>query len=155
MLADGEGADEAIHTMALCQIFQVAADDGSEASTAAVAVYGAPAVLAGGESDGIDVSAYGFAVSDSGSGVMSDLESLTGQVRAMEEKVGVHLSHFSLQEDEDVREHAPVGVPSANAMARDAPRQVVPHGGGASAGGAPHCGSLHGSLQCADRGIFR
>ncbi|KAK3242709.1 hypothetical protein CYMTET_47613 [Cymbomonas tetramitiformis] len=115
----------------------VAADDGSEAFTAAVAEYGAPAVLAGGESDGIDVSAYGFAVSDSGSGVLSELESLTGQVRAMEENVGVHISQFSLAEDEDVREHhAPVGAPSANAVASDVPRQVVPHGGGASAGGA-------------------
>ncbi|KAK3237582.1 hypothetical protein CYMTET_52354 [Cymbomonas tetramitiformis] len=41
----------------------VAADDGLEAFAAAVAEYDAPAVLApGGESDGIDVSAYGFAV---------------------------------------------------------------------------------------------
>ncbi|KAK3267566.1 hypothetical protein CYMTET_23887 [Cymbomonas tetramitiformis] len=115
-------------TLALCQIFQVAADDGS-------------AVLAGGESDGIDVSAYGFAVSYSSSGVMSELETLTGQVRAMEEKVGMHLSHVSLLEDDDVHEHpAPVGAPSANAVASGAPRQVVPHGGGASAGGAPAAG---------------
>ncbi|KAK3241413.1 hypothetical protein CYMTET_48819 [Cymbomonas tetramitiformis] len=77
MPADGEGADEAIHTLALCQIFQVAADAGSEAFAAAVAEYGAPAVLAGGESDGIDVSAYGCAVSDSGNGVLFELESLT------------------------------------------------------------------------------
>ncbi|KAK3284431.1 hypothetical protein CYMTET_7932 [Cymbomonas tetramitiformis] len=69
MPADGEGADEAMHTLlALCQIFRMAADDGSEAFAAAVAEYGAPAVLAGGESDGIDVSAYGFAVSDSSGG---------------------------------------------------------------------------------------
>ncbi|KAK3259022.1 hypothetical protein CYMTET_31961 [Cymbomonas tetramitiformis] len=67
MAADGEGAAEAMYTLALCQIFQVAADDGSEAFAAAVAEYGAPAVLVGGESDEIDVSAYGFAVSDSGS----------------------------------------------------------------------------------------
>ncbi|KAK3283625.1 hypothetical protein CYMTET_8711 [Cymbomonas tetramitiformis] len=99
-------------TLALCHIFQVAADDGSEAFAAAMAEYGAPAVLAGGESDGIDVSAYGFAVSDSGSGVMSELESLTGQVRAMEEKVGMHLSHISLLDNDDVREHpAPVVRP--------------------------------------------
>ncbi|KAK3235067.1 hypothetical protein CYMTET_54709 [Cymbomonas tetramitiformis] len=113
MPADGEGADEAMHTLALCQIFQVAADDGSEAFAAAVAEYGAPAVLAGGESDGIDVSAYGLAVSDdSGSGVMSELENLTGQVRAMWAKVGVHLSHVSLLGNDDVREHpAPVVRP--------------------------------------------
>ncbi|KAK3240926.1 hypothetical protein CYMTET_49270 [Cymbomonas tetramitiformis] len=115
----------------------VAADDGSEAFAAAVAVYGAPAVLAGGESDEIDASTYGFTVPDSGSGVLSELEALTGQVRAMEERAGVHLSQVSLAEDEDVLEHrAPVGAPSANAVASDVPRRVVPRGGGASAGGA-------------------
>ncbi|KAK3268022.1 hypothetical protein CYMTET_23452 [Cymbomonas tetramitiformis] len=45
-----------MHTLALCQIFQVVADDGAEAFAAAAAEYGAPAVLAGGESDDIDVS---------------------------------------------------------------------------------------------------
>ncbi|KAK3237876.1 hypothetical protein CYMTET_52078 [Cymbomonas tetramitiformis] len=74
----------------------VAADDASEAFAAAVAEHGAPAVLARGESDEIDVSAYGFAVSDSGSGVLTELENLTSQVRAMEEKVVVHLSQVSL-----------------------------------------------------------
>ncbi|KAK3239763.1 hypothetical protein CYMTET_50332 [Cymbomonas tetramitiformis] len=54
MPADGEGAAEAMHTLALYQIFQVVADDGAEAFAAAVAEYGAPAVLAGGESDDID-----------------------------------------------------------------------------------------------------
>ncbi|KAK3240549.1 hypothetical protein CYMTET_49619 [Cymbomonas tetramitiformis] len=70
---------EAMRTLTLCQIFQVAADDGSEAFAAAVAEYGALAVLAGGESDEIDVSAYGF-TPDSGNGVLSELEALTGQV---------------------------------------------------------------------------
>ncbi|KAK3284007.1 hypothetical protein CYMTET_8323 [Cymbomonas tetramitiformis] len=137
MPADGEGADEAMRTLALCQIFQVVADDGLDAFAAAVAEYGAPAVLAGGESDEIDVSAYGFAVPDSGTGVLSELEALTGQVRAMEEKLSVHLSQVSLVGSEDVLEHrAPVGAPSANAVASDVPRQVVPRGGGTSAGGA-------------------
>ncbi|KAK3243144.1 hypothetical protein CYMTET_47177 [Cymbomonas tetramitiformis] len=61
---------------------RVAADDGLEACAAAVAEYGAPAVLAGGESDEIDVSAYGFTVPGSGSGVLSELETLTGQPTA-------------------------------------------------------------------------
>ncbi|KAK3271338.1 hypothetical protein CYMTET_20307 [Cymbomonas tetramitiformis] len=144
-----EGADEAMRTLALCQIFQVAADDGSEAFAAAVAEYGAPAVLAGGESDEIDVSAYGFTVPDSGSGgVLSELEALTGQVRAMEEKVRVHLSQVSLVESEDVLQHrAPVGAPSANAVASDVPRQVVPRGGGASAGGALATGGYMAQLS--------
>ncbi|KAK3279426.1 hypothetical protein CYMTET_12691 [Cymbomonas tetramitiformis] len=104
MPADGGGADEAMRTLALCHIFQVAADDGSEAFAAAVGEYGAPAVLAGGESDEIDVSAYGFTVPESGSGVLSALEALTGQVRAMEERIGVHLSQVTLVEGEDVPE---------------------------------------------------
>ncbi|KAK3232763.1 hypothetical protein CYMTET_56902 [Cymbomonas tetramitiformis] len=137
MPADAQGADEDMRTLALCQIFQVAADDGSDAFAAAVAEYGAPAVLAGGESDGIDVSAYGFAVTDSSSGVLSELEALTGQVRAMEERVGVHLSQVSLVEGEGVIEHrGPADAPSANAVASGVPRQVVPPVGGASAGGA-------------------
>ncbi|KAK3236920.1 hypothetical protein CYMTET_52969 [Cymbomonas tetramitiformis] len=40
---DGEGVAEAMHTLALCQIFQVVADDGAEAFAAAVAEYGAAA----------------------------------------------------------------------------------------------------------------
>ncbi|KAK3272708.1 hypothetical protein CYMTET_19012 [Cymbomonas tetramitiformis] len=65
--------------------------DGAEAFAAAVAEYGAPAVLAGGDSDrsdGIDMSAYGFfSVAVHGAGVMAELEGLTSQVKAMEEKV--------------------------------------------------------------------
>ncbi|KAK3287122.1 hypothetical protein CYMTET_5351 [Cymbomonas tetramitiformis] len=112
MPADGEGADEAMRTLALCQIFQVAADDGSDAFAAAVAEYGGPAVLTGGESDDIDVSAYGFTVAGSSSGV-------------------------SLVEGEGViGRRAPVDAPSANAVASGVPQQVVPPAGGASAGGA-------------------
>ncbi|KAK3285117.1 hypothetical protein CYMTET_7266 [Cymbomonas tetramitiformis] len=94
-VGDGEGDAEAMHTLALCQIFQVAADNGAEAFAAAVAGYGAPAVLAGGESDDIDVSAYGFTVSGSDSGVLTELETLTSQVNAMEEKVVPHVSGAS------------------------------------------------------------
>ncbi|KAK3285018.1 hypothetical protein CYMTET_7361 [Cymbomonas tetramitiformis] len=124
-----------MHTLALCHIFQVASDDGSEAFAAAVAEDGAPAVLAGGGSDGIGVSAYGFAVSDSGSGVLSELESLTSQVRAMEDKVGVHLSQVSLLDNDDMGEHhVTVSALSArSAVTSDAPQQVVPRMGGASA----------------------
>ncbi|KAK3279170.1 hypothetical protein CYMTET_12933 [Cymbomonas tetramitiformis] len=147
MPADAQGADEDMRTLALCQIFQVAADDGSDAFAAAVAEYGAPAVLAGGESDAIDVSAYGFAVTDSSNGVLSELEALTGQVRAMEERVGVHLSQVSLVEGEDVIEHCdPTGAPSANAVASGVPQQVMPPGGGASAGGALAAGGYMASV---------
>ncbi|KAK3278045.1 hypothetical protein CYMTET_13988 [Cymbomonas tetramitiformis] len=107
-----------MHTLALCQFFQVAAGDGAEAFTAAVAEYGAPAGLAGGESDDIDVSAYGFTVSE-------------------------RLRQRSLLGDDGVdARHAPVSALSAVAMADDAPQQAVPHVSGASAGGVP-AGDYH------------
>ncbi|KAK3249272.1 hypothetical protein CYMTET_41292 [Cymbomonas tetramitiformis] len=105
MPADGEGAAEDMHTLALCHIFQVAADDEAV------------------ESDGIDVSAYGFSVPGS-SGLLTELEGLTSQVKAMEAKVGVYLSQVSLLGDDDVGDAA--------------------HGGGASAGGVPAAGFHYG-----------
>ncbi|KAK3273132.1 hypothetical protein CYMTET_18612 [Cymbomonas tetramitiformis] len=49
-------------------------------------------------------------------------------VRAMEEKVGKHLSHVSLLDNGDVREHpAPVSAPSANAVTSDVPRLHAAH----------------------------
>ncbi|KAK3262967.1 hypothetical protein CYMTET_28208 [Cymbomonas tetramitiformis] len=81
MPADDEGAAEDMHTLALCHICQVAADDGAEAFAAAVAEYGAPAVLTGDESDGIDVSAYVFSAPGT-SGVLTELEGHTIQVKA-------------------------------------------------------------------------
>ncbi|KAK3287256.1 hypothetical protein CYMTET_5218 [Cymbomonas tetramitiformis] len=119
---------------------------GSFRRGAALAEYGAPAVLTGDESDGIDVSAYGFSVPGS-SGVLTELEGLTSQVKAMEAKVGVHLSQVSLLGDDDVGAHrAPVSALSAkSAVTSDAPQhQVVPHMGGSSAGGVPAAGSHYG-----------
>ncbi|KAK3252193.1 hypothetical protein CYMTET_38500 [Cymbomonas tetramitiformis] len=86
MPIDDEDAPEAMHTLVLCHIFQVAADAGAEAFAAAVQEYGAPAVLTGEEGDGIDVSAYGFSVGDASSGVLGEPHGLVGQVKAMEEK---------------------------------------------------------------------
>ncbi|KAK3242479.1 hypothetical protein CYMTET_47823 [Cymbomonas tetramitiformis] len=87
-----------------------------------VAEYGAPAVLTGDESDGIDVSAYGFSVPGS-SGVLAELDGLTGQVKAMEAKVGVHLSQVSLLDNDDMgAHHAPHYVPS---MTLDPPISAV------------------------------
>ncbi|KAK3252794.1 hypothetical protein CYMTET_37928 [Cymbomonas tetramitiformis] len=107
--------------IAAAERVKVAADDGSEA-------FAAPAR----------------------SGVLSELEAFTGQVRVMEERVGVHLSQVSLVGGEDVLEHrAPVGAPSANAVASDVPRQVVPHGGGigsASGGDMPAAGAQSAAI---------
>ncbi|KAK3275839.1 hypothetical protein CYMTET_16051 [Cymbomonas tetramitiformis] len=106
MPADGEGAAENMHTLALCHIFQVAANVGAEAAfAAAVAEYGAPAVLTGDESDGIDVPAYGFSVPGS-DGVLAELDGLTSRMKAMEAKVGVHLSQVSLLDNDDMHERA-------------------------------------------------
>ncbi|KAK3235729.1 hypothetical protein CYMTET_54089 [Cymbomonas tetramitiformis] len=133
-----------MHTLALCHIFQVVADDGADAFAAAMAEYGASAVLACGRrptsaTGSIDVSAaYGFSVAGSGGGVLAELHGLTSQVQAMEEKIWVHLAHTSLLE-EDAYGHCgpPTGALSAGgAVAGDMPRQVVPHMGGASVGGA-------------------
>ncbi|KAK3286939.1 hypothetical protein CYMTET_5531 [Cymbomonas tetramitiformis] len=139
MPTDGEGAAEDMHTLALYHKFQVAADDGAEAFAVAAAEYGAPAVLTGDDSDGIDVSAYGFSVPGS-SGVLTELEGLASQVKVMEEKVGFHLAHASLVEDDLPERCGPASALSASgAMASGMLRQVVPHMGGAPVGGAPAC----------------
>ncbi|KAK3245055.1 hypothetical protein CYMTET_45360 [Cymbomonas tetramitiformis] len=55
-----------LHILAMCQVFQTAADNGAAAFTAACEQYGAPTVVdAGAASGGVDVSEYGFAVDDS------------------------------------------------------------------------------------------
>ncbi|KAK3233880.1 hypothetical protein CYMTET_55855 [Cymbomonas tetramitiformis] len=53
---------EGVHALAMCALFQEAADDGAEAFARAATAYGPPAVLCGGVVGGIDVSAYGFSV---------------------------------------------------------------------------------------------
>ncbi|KAK3288490.1 hypothetical protein CYMTET_4041 [Cymbomonas tetramitiformis] len=59
-------AMEVLHTLALCQVYQAAADSGKDAFAAAVEQHGAPAVVrAGAASGGVDISAYGFAVAES------------------------------------------------------------------------------------------
>ncbi|KAK3246084.1 hypothetical protein CYMTET_44370 [Cymbomonas tetramitiformis] len=58
---------EELHTLALCQVFQAAADGGAAAFAAAVEQHGAPAVMsAGAASGGVDISAYGFTTVASG-----------------------------------------------------------------------------------------
>ncbi|KAK3256665.1 hypothetical protein CYMTET_34210 [Cymbomonas tetramitiformis] len=52
-----------LHTLALCRVYQAAADSGKDAFAAAVEQHDAPAVVkAGAASGGVDVSTYGFAV---------------------------------------------------------------------------------------------
>ncbi|KAK3235053.1 hypothetical protein CYMTET_54725 [Cymbomonas tetramitiformis] len=55
-----------LHKLALCQVFQAAADGGAAVFAAAVEQYGAPAVVrAGATSGGVDISAYGFTTASS------------------------------------------------------------------------------------------
>ncbi|KAK3274999.1 hypothetical protein CYMTET_16850 [Cymbomonas tetramitiformis] len=57
---------EVLHTLALCQVYQAAADSGKDAFATAVEQHGAPAVVRAGAASGrVDISAYGFAVVDS------------------------------------------------------------------------------------------
>ncbi|KAK3286211.1 hypothetical protein CYMTET_6213, partial [Cymbomonas tetramitiformis] len=56
-----ECTTEEPHTLALCQVFQAAADGGTAAFAAAVEQHGAPAVVSAGAASGsVDISAYGF-----------------------------------------------------------------------------------------------
>ncbi|KAK3236497.1 hypothetical protein CYMTET_53384 [Cymbomonas tetramitiformis] len=56
-----EYTSEVLHTLALCQVCQAAADSGKEAFAAAVEQHGAPAVVkVGAASGGVDISAYGL-----------------------------------------------------------------------------------------------
>ncbi|KAK3246251.1 hypothetical protein CYMTET_44209 [Cymbomonas tetramitiformis] len=53
---------EGVRALAMCGLFQQAADDGAGSFARATTAYGPPAVLCAGAVGGIDVSAYGFAV---------------------------------------------------------------------------------------------
>ncbi|KAK3245476.1 hypothetical protein CYMTET_44954 [Cymbomonas tetramitiformis] len=128
---DEGGAAEAMHTLALCHIFQLAADERTEAFAAAVQEYGAPAVLAGDESGGIDVPAC---------------------VKTMDEKVqGVQFAHTSLVANADASRHfEPTGsFFGGSALAAGMPQQVVPGAAGSvvPAPQVPHGGTEHAELR--------
>ncbi|KAK3244047.1 hypothetical protein CYMTET_46326 [Cymbomonas tetramitiformis] len=75
---------DVLHTLAMRQVFQTAADNGAAAFAAACEQYGVPTVVdAGAASGGVDVSAYGFAVSDSedSDGEDMDMETEPQQMR--------------------------------------------------------------------------
>ncbi|KAK3284529.1 hypothetical protein CYMTET_7825 [Cymbomonas tetramitiformis] len=80
---------EGVHALAMCALFQEAADDGTEAFARAATAYGPPAVLCGGVVGGIDVSAYGFSVDTvtpvagtSGDDILQRLDDLAAEVNA-------------------------------------------------------------------------
>ncbi|KAK3263205.1 hypothetical protein CYMTET_27978 [Cymbomonas tetramitiformis] len=83
---------EGLHTLALVQVFQEAADDGPEAFARAASAYGPPAVLSAGGVGGIDVSAYGFSVQPTADSTDDEdflrrLDALTSEVQAAQDKV--------------------------------------------------------------------
>ncbi|KAK3261371.1 hypothetical protein CYMTET_29719 [Cymbomonas tetramitiformis] len=92
---------EGVHALAMCALFQEAADDGAEAFARAATAYGPPAVLCGGVVGGIDVSAYGFSVNavapvagTSGDDILQRLDDLAAEVNAAVEPK-VHYTHAS------------------------------------------------------------
>ncbi|KAK3240760.1 hypothetical protein CYMTET_49421 [Cymbomonas tetramitiformis] len=132
---------EGLHTLALVQVFQEAADDGPEAFARAASAYGPPAVLSAGGIGGIDVSAYGFSVPPPPSGGTDDedilrrLDALTSEVQAAQEKV--HYTHASFVPGSAVEEHASALVCGPAAAAGITPEgQQVPAGGAAASASA-------------------
>ncbi|KAK3274180.1 hypothetical protein CYMTET_17625 [Cymbomonas tetramitiformis] len=86
---DEEDAEGVHHALAMCAVFQEAADDGAEAFARAATAYGPPAVLCGGVVGGIDVSAYGFSVDAAppvtatpGDDILQRLDDLAAEVNA-------------------------------------------------------------------------
>ncbi|KAK3283151.1 hypothetical protein CYMTET_9135 [Cymbomonas tetramitiformis] len=130
-IEDAEDA-EGLHTLALVQVFQEAADDGPEAFARAASAYGPPAVLSAGGDGGIDVSAYGFSVQPAAASTDDDdilrrLDALTSEVQAAQEKV--HFTHASLIPGSGVEEQASALVCGPAAAAGIMPEEQVPAGG--------------------------
>ncbi|KAK3242087.1 hypothetical protein CYMTET_48204 [Cymbomonas tetramitiformis] len=131
---------EGLHTLALVQVFQEAADDGPEAFARAASAYGPPAVLSAGGIGGIDVSAYGFSVPPPPSGGTDDedilrrLDALTSEVQAAQEQV--HYTHASFVPGSAVEEHASALVCGPAAAAGITPEGQVPAGGAAASASA-------------------
>ncbi|KAK3271913.1 hypothetical protein CYMTET_19761 [Cymbomonas tetramitiformis] len=109
---------EVLHTLALCQVFQSAADNGPAAFSAACTQYGAPAVLNDGASaGGVDISTYGSATGESedsddeGMDVEAELQQLRRDVTAAAEVSMVQTS-FSQPASTVVAASAAIDAPS-------------------------------------------
>ncbi|KAK3269408.1 hypothetical protein CYMTET_22149 [Cymbomonas tetramitiformis] len=130
---------EGLHTLALVQVFQEAADDDPEAFARAASAYGPPAVLSAGGIGGIDVSAYGFSVQPAADGandedILRRLDALTTEVQAAQEKV--HYTHASFVPGSAVEGHASALVCGPTAAAGITPEGQVPAGGAAASASA-------------------
>ncbi|KAK3262724.1 hypothetical protein CYMTET_28431 [Cymbomonas tetramitiformis] len=130
---------EGLHTLALVQVFQEAADDGPEAFARAASAYGPPAVLSAGGVGGIDVSAYGFSVQPTadntdGEDILRRLDALTSEVQAAQDKV--HFTHASLIPGSGAEGHASALVCGPTVAAGITPEGQVPAGGAAASASA-------------------
>ncbi|KAK3242209.1 hypothetical protein CYMTET_48080 [Cymbomonas tetramitiformis] len=130
---------EGLHTLALVQVFQEAADDGPEAFARAASAYGPPAVLSAGGVGGIDVSAYGFSVQPAADSVDDEdilrrLDALTSEVQAAQDKV--HFTHASFIPGSGAEGHASALVCGPAATVGIIPEGQVPAGGAAASASA-------------------
>ncbi|KAK3245050.1 hypothetical protein CYMTET_45363 [Cymbomonas tetramitiformis] len=137
---DDEDA-EGVHALAMCAVFQEAADEGADAFARAATVYGPPAVLCGGVVGGIDVSAYGFSVDavppvtgTPGEDILQRLDDLAAEVNAAVEPK-VHYTHASFLPSGGVDTQASALV-CDSAEAGDTPEKQVPAGGAAASASA-------------------
>ncbi|KAK3242872.1 hypothetical protein CYMTET_47448 [Cymbomonas tetramitiformis] len=92
---------EGVHALAVCALFQQAADDGADSFARAAAVYGPPAVLCAGAVGGIDVSAYGFTVeqqpASEGDDILRRLDDLAAEVHSAANPQGKDVKPAPLQ----------------------------------------------------------
>ncbi|KAK3235351.1 hypothetical protein CYMTET_54447 [Cymbomonas tetramitiformis] len=121
---------EGVHALAMCALFQQAADDGAESFARAAAAYGPPAVLCAGAVGGIDVSAYGFTVeqqpASEGDDILRRLDDLAAEVHSAANPQ-VHYTHASFPPPAGVGQEASALV-CGPAAAVATPEEQVPAG---------------------------
>ncbi|KAK3289196.1 hypothetical protein CYMTET_3357 [Cymbomonas tetramitiformis] len=121
---------EGVHALAMCALFQQAADDGAESFARAAAAYGPPAVLSAGAVGGIDVSAYGFAVEQQpdseGDDILRRLDDLAAEVHSAANPQ-VHYTHASFPPPAGIGQEASALV-CGPAAAVATPEEQVPAG---------------------------
>ncbi|KAK3273427.1 hypothetical protein CYMTET_18334 [Cymbomonas tetramitiformis] len=132
---------EGVHALAMCALFQQAADDGAESFARAAAAYGPPAVLCAGAVGGIDVSAYGFAVEQQsasdepvGDDILRRLDDLAAEFHSAANHQ-VHFTHASFPPPDVVEQQASALV-CGPAAAGTTPEEQVPAGGAAASASA-------------------
>ncbi|KAK3285106.1 hypothetical protein CYMTET_7272 [Cymbomonas tetramitiformis] len=119
-----------VHALAMCALFQQAADDGAESFARAAAAYGPPAVLCAGAVGGIDVSAYGFTVeqqpASEGDDILRRLDDLAAEVHSAANPQ-VHYTHAYFPPPAGIGQEASALV-CGPAAAVATPEEQVPAG---------------------------